>query len=124
MIKSAAPESPAAIGKLQQQQQQHSPANALRLARGPSNVNVDKLKHGLMSFVNQLNPASFFVPAPQNAGSKTPTALALTAAQAAAPSSLAEPSAIVNSESMADVVIKGPNRLTHTRPIGGPLRWG
>lgn len=82
--------------------------------------NAEKLKRGLTNFMNQLNPAPYFVPAPmasQLAGGKGSVA-SLT------PGTSAESAAIVNPDPLGgDVLIKGP-RLSQTRPIGGPLRWG
>lgn len=72
---------------------------------------AEKLKRGLTNFMNNLNPAPYFVPA-QLAGNKL------------AAGSQAEPSTIINDGPSADVLIKGPNRLVQARPLGGPLRWG
>ena len=81
----------------QQQQQPHK-----------ANV-IDKLKRGLTNFLNNYNPAPYFVPkSAQLAGAK---------------SSPSTPT-IINDGPTADAVIKGPNRLVQARPLGGPLRWG
>lgn len=74
---------------------------------------ADKLKRGLTNFMNNLNPAPYFVP----------TQLASTGAKTAT-GSQAEPATIINDGPSADVLIKGPNRLVQARPLGGPLRWG
>lgn len=109
--------------KQQQQQQQSIKTN-----------NADKLKRSLTSFMNQLNPASFFVPASmqpnaqqqqQQVGKGEPVALVKQLSGGkTSPQTTAETAAIVNGYPTVDVLIKGPNRSFQTRPIGGPLRWG
>jgi len=97
--------------------------------------NAEKLKRGLTNFMNQLNPAPFFVPTlPQShaqqqqqqqasgsssGGQQVPSDMKLVQ------QSSAEPATIVNGEQTVDLIInRGPTRLTYSRPIGGPLRWG
>lgn len=104
------------------------------------NNNVEKLKRGLTNFMNQLNPAPFFVPShyheqqaadPQaklngkeaNEGGKVTLGSGKLATQLG-PQPSAELAAIVNADPSVDVLIKGPIRVAQTRPIGGPLRWG
>lgn len=86
--------------------------------------NVEKLKKGLANFVNQLNPAPFFVPAqahqaPESAA-KSPGGQQLKSGS----SNNGDLATLVNSDSTVDVLIKGPVRAAQTRSIGGPLRWG
>lgn len=117
----------------QQQQQASAIANANSIVQTtksgakPTN-NAEKLKRGLTSFMNQLNPASFFVPAVVQPGLQQQALKGeLGAAKqpnASKTQTSAETAAIVNGDPTADVLIKGPNRLSQTRPIGGPLRWG
>lgn len=89
-------------------------AHSLTIVEGRPNT-TEKLKRGLTTFMNHLNPAPYFVP-PQQAISNSKTAPA-TGLQA-------EPATIINDGPSADVLIKGPNRLVQARPLGGPLRWG
>lgn len=110
--------------------------------------NVEKLKKGLANFVNQLNPAPFFVPATQSAqvdhhnqqqqqekrhqhqhqeesGSATGKSPSeQQKEQNNGQLSSGDLATLVNSDSTVDVLIKGPIRAAQTRPIGGPLRWG
>lgn len=90
---------------------------------------AEKLKRGLTNFMNQLNPAPFFVPTsqPQSSQSKQQQQQLQHADgnnKGGQPNaSSAEPATIVNSDS--SLVIKGAaNRWAFARPIGGPLRWG
>lgn len=118
----------------QQQQQASASVNSIVQTTKPSakpTNNAEKLKRGLTNFMNQLNPASFFVPAAvqpvpqlqQASKGELGAAKQLNASKTGSQTS-AETAAIVNGDPTADVLIKGPNRLSQTRPIGGPLRWG
>lgn len=105
----------------QQQSQQQVPLaeelalNDDEIVEKTSHANTaEKLKRGLSNFINQTsNPATFFVPpAPQKSPPIKPV------------SEIGEPSAIINNDPAVEVFINRPRRLTHSRPIGGPLRWG
>lgn len=78
-----------------------------------SNNSAEKLKRGLTNFMNQMNPAPFFIPIlPQQHNNNANGA-----------QSLSKPVAIVNEDATAEALIKRPNRLGQTRPFG-PMRFG
>lgn len=94
-------------------------------APSPSAAQAEKLKRGLTNFMNQLNAGPFFVPVPMRPTSGQQQKGAVKANQSVVGSQIAaEPATIVNGDPTAEALIKGPNRLAQTRPIGGPLRWG